>query len=416
MWGLIMPYVNSYLRLHHDFEPSLINLGTSALYLGDYLGSRKVYTELCYLIYKKIGLNKELIFAILVACLGYGLVAIISNPYMVIILDNLIVGFGCGVLNISSLWPLWSHFGNTNATITGIVIVGYSMGDTIYANIFTQIINPDNLTPTGDKSTDQIYPESVSERVPTGFLVFTVITFVIGLGSMIMIKSKPKTDSETEYDTSHDKSYKEIVLSYNFWRLFVLFYLDYFTICFLVCYYRVFMLKHISDDHLISYSSSIAAVANNVGRLIWMVFLDYTSFKTLLVVINLSAAFLLFTISLVWSNPTLLIIWIFGIWFFTAGIYPSFIVETYRVFPGDSGKKAYPLLTIPWTLCTFTMIGIAVIGDSFGYIYVMYILMVSSLSSIALILIFPAKIQKPAKEIYLIDENIVEDKEFSINP
>ena len=411
-----MPYVNSYLRLHHDFEPSLINLGSSALYLGDYIGCRKVYTELCYLIYKKIGLNKELIFAILITCLGYGVVALNSNPYIVIIVDNLIVGFGCGVLTISSLWPLWSHFGNTNATITGIVVVGYSMGATIYANIFTQFINPDNLIPTGDKSTNQIYPDSVSERVPMGFLLFALITFLIGFGSMIMIKNKPRTDSETENDTAHNKSYKEILLSYKFWRLFVIFYIGYFTICFLVCDYRVFMLKHISDDHLISYASSIATVTNNGGRLIWMIFLDYTSFKTLIVVLNLSVAGLLFTIPLIWSNPTLLITWICGIWFFSSGIYPAFIVETYRVFPGDSGKKAYPILTLPWTLATFTMIGITAIGDWYGYIYVIYILIVSCLGSTALILILPAKIEKPVKEVDLIDELIAEGKEVSINP
>ncbi len=195
----------------------------------------------------------------------------------------------------------------------------------------------------------------------------------------------------------------------------MIFYLDYFTICFLVCDYRVLMLKHMSDDHLISYASSIATVANNVGRLIWMVFLDYTSFKTLLVVLNLSVAVLLFTISLVWSSPTLLITWICGIWFFSSGIYPSFIVETYRVFPGDSGKKAYPILTLPWTLVNFTMVGITAIGDWYGYIYVIYILMVSCLGSTVLIIILPAKIQKPVKEVYLIDELILEDREVSIN-
>jgi hypothetical protein len=411
MWGLIMPYVNSYLRLHHDFEPYLINLGSSALYLGDYLGSRKVYIELCYLIYKRIGLNTELIFAILITCLGYGVVAVNSNPYMVIIVDNLLVGFGCGVLNICTFWPLWSHFESTNATITGIVVVGYSFGATIYANIFTQVVNPDNLTPPpADKSTDQIYPDSVSERVPTGFLVFTLMTFVIGFVSMIMIKSKPKTDSETEDDIAHNKSYKEILLSYDFWRLFVIFYLNYFIVIFLVCDYRVLMLKHISNDHLISYASSIATVASNLGRFIWMVFLDYTSFKTLLIVINSSIVVLLFTIPLIWNYPTLLITWISGIWFFSSSIYPSFIVETYRVFPGDSGKKAYPILTLPWTLATFTMVGITAIGDSYDYIYVMYILIASSLSSTALLFLLPTKIQKPGKEEGLYQPLITIDK------
>jgi hypothetical protein len=416
MWGLIMPYVNSYLRLNHDFEPSLINLGSSALYLGDYLGCRKVYIELCYLIYKKIGLNKELAFAILVTCLGYGIVALNSNPYMVIIVDNLIVGFGCGLLTISSLWPLWSHFGNTNATLTGVVVMAYSLGATIYANIFTQVVNPDNLTPKGDKSTDQIYPQSVADRVPMGFLVFAIVTSVIGFGAMIMIKSKPKTDSETEHDTGHNKSYKEILLSYNFWRLFVLFYLDYYAVAFLISDYRVFMLKHISDDHLISYASSIITIANNIGRVMWMIFLDYTNFKTLVVVINLAVATLLFTIPMIWSNTTLLITWMSGIWLFGSGLYPSFIVETYRIFPGDSGKKAYPILTLPWTLAIFSMNGVTAIGDWYGYTYVMYILILCSLGSIILVLIFPAKIEKSVKEVDLIDELILEDKDVSINP
>lgn len=415
MWGLIMPYVNSYLRLHHSFEPSLINLGSSALYLGDYIGCRNIHTETCYFIYKKAGLYQEYIFAILVACFGYGIVAVYSNPYMVIIVDNLIVGFGCGLVTISSLWPLWSHFGNTNATITGVVIVGYSLGASIYALIFTQVVNPDNLIPSGDKSTDQIYPDSVSERVPTGYIVFTAITFVVGMSSILLIKNKPKTDSEIQQD-SHDKSYKEILLSSNFWRLFLLFYIDYFVICFLVCDFRVFMLKHISDDHLISYASTISTLGNNLGRVIWMIFLDYTSFRTLVTVINAMVILLLVTIPMIWDEPVLLITWISGLWFFSSGLYPAFIVETYTVFPGESGKKAYPILTIPWTLCTFSVIGITSIGDEYGYIYIIYILIGLTLGSIVLVSFWKPKIEDIIKEVDLKEDLIIEEKHNSINP
>lgn len=176
------------------------------------------------------------------------------------------------------------------------------------------------------------------------------------------------------------------------------------------------MLKHISDDHLISYASSIITIANNIGRVMWMIFLDYTNFKTLVVVINLAVATLLFTIPMIWSNTTLLITWMSGIWLFGSGLYPSFIVETYRIFPGDSGKKAYPILTLPWTLAIFSMNGVTAIGDWYGYTYVMYILILCSLGSIILVLIFPAKIEKSVKEVDLIDELILEDKDVSINP
>lgn len=48
----------------------------------------------------------------------------------------------------------WPHFGNTNAMITGIIIVGYSISPGLLGIMFTNIVNPNNLTPEGSKSID----------------------------------------------------------------------------------------------------------------------------------------------------------------------------------------------------------------------------------------------------------------------
>lgn len=366
--------------------------------------------------YKTIGLKTSLMSAILVSCVGFGMVAIWSNPYVVILLDNFIIGIGCGVINVSSLWPLHVIFGNNNATVIGIAIVGFSAGASIYGLILTQIVNPYNLTPTGDNSTNQIYSDSVSERVPMGYLVFAVLTFTVGVISLMLIKSKSRSESDSHIDSfSPALSYKEILKSSSFWKLFWLFYLNYFPMIFLICDYRVIMLKHIHDDHLVSYASTLAAFANNSGSLLWMIVLDYSSFNTIMIAIDVILVGFLATLPMIWDEPVLLISWVCVMWFCCGGLYTGSVYETYNAFPGDTGKKVYPLLTIPWNLSVFSTVGITTIGDRYGYDYAMYILIVMTVASLAIVVFWKDIKHIDTKNSSLSNELILDEAEKSIN-
>ena len=120
--------------------------------------------------------------------IGYALSALWYNPYYVLFCIGIILGFGCGVLNVCSMWPSWAHFDNTNATIAGIVLMGYTISPGLFGFIFTQIVNPHNLSPEkSDKSTDLIFPDSVSERVPFALLVFAGLIVVSAFIAVLMI-------------------------------------------------------------------------------------------------------------------------------------------------------------------------------------------------------------------------------------
>lgn len=404
-----MPYVNSYLSLHHELEGPFINLGSSAIYLGDYIGCRMIYLEACYYIYKKIGLKNALFAAILIICVGFGMVGIWPDPYAVVLFDNFTIGLGCGVINVASLWPLHNIFGNSNATITGIAMVGFSAGASIYGLIITEIVNPDNLTPEGSKSTDQIYPDSVSERVPFGFLVFSAICFTVGITSLFIIQYKTSSASEISQEGSYlTLSYKQIFASSSFWRLFWFFFLSYFSMIFFISDYRVFMLKYIHNDHLISYMNTISVVSDNIGSVVWMIFLDYTSFDTTMIVINTLLVILLGTLTMIWNIQILFISWICALWFCFGGLYAASVYETYNAFPGDTGKKVWPLLTIPWNLSVFLTVGITAVGDWYGYSYSIYILIAMTLASLALIIFWKHSIitQKESLSSELISDEI----------
>jgi hypothetical protein len=40
IWGTLLPYINSYLRMNGSYSYEIINLGASLLYVGSYIGAR----------------------------------------------------------------------------------------------------------------------------------------------------------------------------------------------------------------------------------------------------------------------------------------------------------------------------------------------------------------------------------------
>jgi hypothetical protein len=392
--------------MHGSYSYEIINLGASLLYVGDYIGARKGYLESAFFIYKKIGIKKEILLALIICALGFSVGAISQDPYFIVFSFGLLVGIGCGILTVCSLWPSWPHFGNTNAMITGIIIVGYSISPGLLGIMFTHIVNPHNLTPEGSKSIDIKYPDSVSSRVPYSLTVFSIITLILGISAIFMIYDKPHTKSD---ESIHDvvqteMSYKQILTCSKFWRLFCIAYFEYFALNFLVCDYKIILLKYIQDDHLVTYSYIFATVSVIVGRIMWMIILEKSSFNTIITVINIITIVLSITMPMIWTNSLLLICWLCMFYFTSGAIYPSLLIETFTMFPGEDGKKVFPIITISWTLCTFSITFITEIGDDWGYELACYIIALATAVGQLIISFWPREEKKVVNEVNL-EEN-----------
>jgi fucose permease len=374
--------------------------------VGDYIGARKGYLECAFFIYKKIGIKKEILLALIICAIGFSIGTISHDPYFIVFSFGLLVGIGCGILTVCSLWPSWPHFGNTNAMITGIIIVGYSISPGLLGMVFTYIVNPNNLTPDGSKSIDIKYPEIVSSRVPYSLIVFSVLTLILGIFAILMIYDKPHTkSSESIHDeVQTEMSYKEILTCSKFWRLFCIAYFEYFALNFLVCDYKIILLEYIKDDHLATYSYIFATVSIIVGRIMWMIILEKSSFNSMFTLINIITIVLSITMPMIWNNSLLLICWICMFYFTSGGIYPSLLIETFTMFPGEDGKKVFPIITISWTLCTFSIALITEIGDNWGYELACYIIALATFVGQLIISFWPREEKVVVKYINL-EEN-----------
>jgi hypothetical protein len=379
--------------MNGQFTKSIINLGAPMLYFGNYIGTRDIYIVLTYSIDKKIGTKYTILLSMTLCTTGISLGGFWANSYFVVVVFGLFVGLGCGILSICSLWPCWNHFGSTNSKITGIIVVGFSIGSGIYGVIFTYLVNPHNYTPPGDKSYDMIYPDSVSSQVPKGFFLLSVITLAIGILSWLMISYKPATPSEEEKILNEPRSYKEIITSNNFLRLFIILYFSCFVVNFWVIDYKIIALYKLYDDHLVANVFILSNVFGNLGQILWMFVLDYTSFKFLFVLGNMLNFIFTVTLPMIWDEPIVFISWICILNFICGGFYPAIIVEVFKEFPGEEGKKTLPLMTLPWVICTFTMTGITEIGDELGYDVASYVLSIMPIIAIIIHLSWKQKQQ-----------------------
>jgi hypothetical protein len=269
--------------------------------------------------------------------------------------------------------------------------------------MFTHIVNPHNITPKGSKSIDIRYPDSVSSRVPYSLIVFSVMTLVIGICSIFMIYGKPHTQNSEyiPYEVQTEISYKQILTCSKFWRIFCIAYFEYFAMSFISNDYKIILLKFIQDDFLVTYSFTFAISSVVAGRVILMVFLDKSSFNSIITLINIITIPLSITMPMIWSNPLLLISWMCMFYFTSGAIYPSLLIETFTMFPGEDGKKVFPIIMLSWTLCTFSIALITEIGDNWGYELACYIVALATLVGQLIVFWWPREEKTVVKHINL---------------
>lgn len=336
--------------------------------------------------------------------LSYVATAIWWNIYYLIFWLGLVLGFATGAINVISLWPPWAHFGNTNGMITAISLTGYTLTPGMYGFIFTKIVNPDNLSAVESKvSTEVIFPVSVSDQVPFAMLVLGGLVFMNGVIAMLMIFDNPNKTNEDYTEIKADITYSEIFKSQHFWRIFLQNYLCLLA-PYLICNLRLILLMLIGDDLLVAYVFNITTIAMILGRLLSMYILDSTNFEVLMSIVNIGSIILCTTFPIVWSSSVLSIVWICSMYFITGGVYPAGIIEIFRNFPGENGKKVAPLLNLAWSMEMISVVGVTAIADEFGYDISFYFLSCLFMISQILLILWRPKHISTINQIELKDQ------------
>lgn len=401
-----MPYINSYLRSYSDFPTTILNSGTSVTYLGDYFGLRKFYAELAFIFDRYLG-NKKSIFIAVSACAGgLALCALWPDPYYVVVCYGIILGFGCGLLALVALWPMWSYFGATNGKATGVVLMGYSLGPGLIGLAFTHIANPENYAPSSDGGSDNlIYPEEVNQRVPLAIYIISAAIFLIGMFALCIISENTKSLETTEGGQTvvmKELPYKAIFKTVKFWRLAIIMYFQYFIYGFFLSNYKIILLNHIHDDHLVAYAGSACFISSILGRVVFSALLDYTSFKVSSSIINMTSLIFLVTLPMIWEIESLAIFWTSIIFFVTSGLYPSYLIEIGRNFNPETTRKLFPIFMLFITMSTFSASSLTEVGDIIGLENVLYVLGTTSLIDQIILTLWNIK-EKPEDQDLLLD-------------
>ena len=86
----------------------------------------------------------------------------------------------------------WEWFPNNRGLVTGVTLGGYGFGSFIFAQVSTQLVNPDNLS-TDPNLTDgniDFFDPEVADRVPYMIQTLVYIWIFIVFISVLLISRK----------------------------------------------------------------------------------------------------------------------------------------------------------------------------------------------------------------------------------
>ncbi|CAH8621158.1 unnamed protein product [Schistosoma intercalatum] len=180
------------------------------------------------------------------------------------------VGLGFSVtLAVAATW-----FPEHRGLVVGLVVSGYGMGSLVFSPIQTFLINPNNVPV--NNVTRQFDDPEVLNRLPHVFLVIGIILSVTQIIGLILLRSKPKSntkDNKIEILDESESSEYEIKDYCSGHKTCV-------PLTLLTSSYKLFGQSFISDDKYLSIIVTMTAVFNAGGRIIWGSIVDRFSYKS----------------------------------------------------------------------------------------------------------------------------------------
>ncbi|XP_052785091.1 uncharacterized protein LOC128220649 [Mya arenaria] len=320
--------------------------------------------------------------------------------------------------------------------VSGIILAGYGGGATIFNQVITAYINPDNYSPdlvTEDGERYFTQPDLL-DRVPFCFLVLAGSYFGMQIIGTLLISDPPSQDikdvdisfpkeidipvkenghgltistvelMDTKKDTSelsngaktaHDDLSIPAVLKVAFTTRS--YYVVIISVFFLTCgttivfsMYKAYGQTFIHDDHFLALVGSMSSVFNSLGRPAWGIFNDKYGYRVSLWGISGGLTVLFGTLQLTeHMSKELYLVWVCGIFAFLCGLWAVIPSTLSRLFGVKHLAATYGFVTLG---LAFSSLLASILGtrlkESLGWTGIFYIATGTSAFTFLLTILF----------------------------
>lgn len=203
LWGIVGPYIASYLRLSSDTitikEASVIYpiIAVSASFAR--IISKKVVD--------RIGFNIALRGSLIIMSASLGVASFIDSFVPFVFLFAVIPGIMGGIGTILPVWAAWEAIPRRRGLASGLTTAGFGFGSFLLGLISQFVANPENLQadivgPDGQNYFDY----HVANRVPWLLRVLSGFVLVFGLGGSCFVSDPLKQRVPADYYLSFPPS------------------------------------------------------------------------------------------------------------------------------------------------------------------------------------------------------------------
>eukprot|EP00094_Tigriopus_californicus_P006929 TCALIF_06671-PA protein Name:"Protein of unknown function" AED:0.04 eAED:0.04 QI:0/0.66/0.75/0.75/1/1/4/64/478 len=358
-FGNIMPYIASYMRevagipvSYSDFASvNMVFVFTNGFVLAfapliliPFVGNKIVlyFSCLCFSVgpvLARFAMDKSLGLVILT----YGFIQAIGNMALI------------PTYTIPMRW-----FPNHRGSIMGLVTAGYGLSTLALSPIQILIVNPDNVSPIKDDSSEDMFfrdPE-VLARVPTLLITLSIVyAVVLFIACLFMFEPASESDEAIESSANKDQvdqrqSRETIGVKWNriketliyfksnilpckayYFILFTRFAVVICTIS-LTTYYKAFALTFIQSDFFItSYVGALSGVSSSMSSIIYGFVLDWVPYKFvvsfMMVILGIAIGTLYITTLL---NEIWFVLWMHAIFLNMQGIFAVIPAKSNEIF------------------------------------------------------------------------------------
>lgn len=336
-YGNIAPYFVSYLKARGSspnltYEKASWIFSSSAMLQG-------LFGFIGGMMEMKIGTRLTILIGCLLVSGGVALTYFTINKGFIYLLLTYGFMFGTGI-GISYYIPVgcaMRWFPNRKGFIAGFVLTGFGGGAFIFNQIITAFINPQNLTPDLKVGTNLFFTQAeVLDNVPKCLLLLSGIYIAMQMIGIVFISNPPVTmtlnvddrkmelssisnsiegsaaqnektsenvttpdEKLPEKNVNNDMTTLQMLKTKTFYHLWLLMFCDNHATILISTFYKAYGQTFIQNDHFLSIVGAFASVSNGIGRVMWGLLADHTSFQIaqMCITTSITCLFSLFNIS-----------------------------------------------------------------------------------------------------------------------
>lgn len=373
-YGNVLPYLVSYAR--NRSEPANLRSTEATYVFSVQVAGLGVGMLAGGLLEKLFGPRLVTLCGGWLMSLGVALTffAIQKNFWILLVTYGVMFGLGTGVAYIGPMACAIRWLPNRKGLASGIVVSGFGISSLIFTTIQTAYINPDNVEPIGpicdvqsENCGDKYFLDSgLLDRVPKVFLLLAAIYASLQLVMCVFLVNPPPSSTNQEHDpivvpkkSSTPPAYSpstsmchsnlvnraieasvvnvvpsKLVCQPSFYLLWIMFCCVGIEVTFVTSLYKSFGLEQVTtDDRFLSIVGAVSSCFNLLGRILWGVMADVTSYKLALVLQVAMSTCLLFTFYATSAGgKAMFAIWLCSMFFCIGGnfsLYPSLVAQLY---------------------------------------------------------------------------------------